>query len=89
MTLDYESAARLYDLAKEYSVSLCVDHNHLFDPWMLKGKEALKGLKHEDIVYVESYYGINAPDIGDHGLPGSPTRISWIFSLRGVFFTTS
>ena len=82
MTLDYESAARLYDLARENNVSLCVDHNHLFDPWMLKGKEALKGLKHDDIIYVESYYGINVQIPEIMGYRGA-NEISWIFSLPG------
>jgi nucleoside-diphosphate-sugar epimerase/predicted dehydrogenase len=85
MTLDYGSAARLYDLAKENNVSLCVDHNHLFDPWMLKGKEALKELKYEDIVYVESYYGINAQIPEIMGYRGAD-EISWIFSLPGGLF---
>lgn len=85
MTLDYPSALKLYGLAREHNVKLCVDHNHLFDQWMLKGKEALKGLKHEDIIYVESYYGINVqiPEIMGYRGAG---EISWIFSLPGGLF---
>ncbi len=85
MTIDYPSACRLYDLAQENGVKLCVDHNHLFDPWMLKAKSVLNGLRYEDIVYVESYYGINVqiPEIMNYP---SPNEISWIFGLPGGLF---
>jgi predicted dehydrogenase len=45
LTLDHGSAVRLYDIAAQNGVRLCVDHNHLFDPWMLKAKEVLKDLR--------------------------------------------
>lgn len=85
MTLDYQSALKLYDLAQENGVKLCVDHNHLFDPWMLKAKEVLDKMRYEDVVYVESYYGINVqiPEIINYP---APNEISWIFSLPGGLF---
>ena len=85
MTTDHASAARLYNVAAQKGVKLCVDHNHLFDPWMLKAKEVLKELPPEDITYVESYYGINPriPEI--MGYRGA-NEISWIYSLPGGLF---
>ncbi|OPY05232.1 MAG: 3 beta-hydroxysteroid dehydrogenase/Delta 5--_4-isomerase [Syntrophorhabdus sp. PtaB.Bin184] len=85
LTLDHGSAVRLYDIAAHNGVKLCVDHNHLFDPWMLKAKEVLKGLSPEDVTYVESYYGINPhiPEIMGYRSAG---EISWIFSLPGGLF---
>lgn len=85
MTTDHASAAKLYNVAAQKGVKLCVDHNHLFDPWMLKAKEVLKDLPPEDITYVESYYGINPriPEI--MGYRGA-NEISWIYSLPGGLF---
>jgi nucleoside-diphosphate-sugar epimerase/predicted dehydrogenase len=85
MTLDHKSAARLYDIAGHNGVRLCVDHNHLFDPWMLKAKDVLKDLRPGDITYVESYYGINPriPEIMGYRRAG---EVSWIFSLPGGLF---
>jgi nucleoside-diphosphate-sugar epimerase/predicted dehydrogenase len=85
MTLDYSSAVQLYALAQEKGVKLCVDHNHLFDPWMLKAKNVLNQIPYEDITYVESYYGINVqiPEIMKYP---SPNEISWIFGLPGGLF---
>ena len=85
LTLDHGSAVRLYDIAANNGVKLCVDHNHLFDPWMLKAKEVLKGLSPEDVTYVESYYGIN-PNIPEIMGYRSVGEISWIFSLPGGLF---
>ncbi|OPY02998.1 MAG: 3 beta-hydroxysteroid dehydrogenase/Delta 5--_4-isomerase [Syntrophorhabdus sp. PtaB.Bin047] len=85
LTLDHGSAVRLYDIAAQNGVRLCVDHNHLFDPWMLKAKEVLKDLRAGDVTYVESYYGINPriPEIMGYRGAG---EISWIFSLPGGLF---
>jgi len=84
-TLNANDAVRLLDLAEKNNVRLCVDHNHLFDPWMLQAKAALSNLKQDDIVYVESYYGINVniPEIMRYrGI----NQVSWIFDLPGGLF---
>ncbi len=85
MTLDHRSAVRLYDVAAGNGVRLCVDHNHLFDPWMLKAKEVLRDLSPQDVTYVESYYGIN-PRIPEIMGYRKVNEISWIFSLPGGLF---
>ncbi len=85
MTLDHETARRLYDIAEKNDVKLCVDHNHLFDPWMLQAKDVLKDLRPEDISYVESYYGIN-PNIPEITGYRKANEISWIYSLPGGLF---
>jgi nucleoside-diphosphate-sugar epimerase/predicted dehydrogenase len=85
MTVDHASARKLYSIAGRNGVKLCVDHNHLFDPWMLKAKEVLNGLRPEDISYVESYYGIN-PQIPEIMGYRRANEVSWIFSLPGGLF---
>ncbi len=85
VALDLATAQRLFDIAEKNGVRLCVDHNHLFDPWMLKAKDVLKGLRFEDISYVESYYGIN-PHIPEIMGYRKPNEISWIYSLPGGLF---
>lgn len=85
MTLDHDAGRQLYNIAEKNGVKLCVDHNHLFDPWMLQAKDILKSLNPGDISYVESYYGINPniPEIMGYRRPG---EISWIYSLPGGLF---
>ncbi|MBP1748368.1 MAG: hypothetical protein H6Q52_907 [Deltaproteobacteria bacterium] len=85
MTLDHPTAKKLYDMAAKNNVRLCVDHNHLFDPWMLQAKDVLKDLRSEDISYVESYYGIN-PNIPEIMGYRKANEISWIYSLPGGLF---
>lgn len=85
MTLDHTAAEKLYDLAEKSEVKICVDHNHLFDPWMLQAKDVLKGLRPEDISYVESYYGIN-PNIPEITGYRKANEISWIYSLPGGLY---
>ncbi|MEN6617496.1 MAG: Gfo/Idh/MocA family oxidoreductase, partial [Syntrophorhabdus sp.] len=60
VTTDHATAVKLYDMALRNNVRICVDHNHLFDPWMLEAKDVLRD-SYSDISYVESYCGIN-PD---------------------------
>lgn len=85
VALDYENASKLFEVARENGVKLCVDHNHLFDPWMLRARDLLNRLNFEDIVYVESYYGINTQIPEIMGYRGA-NEISWIFDLPGGLF---
>jgi 2-alkyl-3-oxoalkanoate reductase len=85
MTLDHASAVKLYAMAETNDVRVCVDHNHLFDPWMLQAKDVLKDLNPDDITYVESYYGIN-PNIPEIMGYKKANEISWIYSLPGGLF---
>ena len=85
VALNYQEAFRLFEVAKKNEVRLCVDHNHLFDPWMLKARNVLNKLNKSDVIYVESYYGINVniPEIMNYrGI----NEISWIFDLPGGLF---
>jgi 2-alkyl-3-oxoalkanoate reductase len=85
LTLDHATAEKLFSIADKNGVKLCVDHNHLFDPWMLEAREVLKDLRPEDISYVESYYGIN-PNIPEIMGYRQANEISWIYSLPGGLF---
>ncbi|MHB8108966.1 MAG: NAD-dependent epimerase/dehydratase family protein [Syntrophorhabdaceae bacterium] len=85
MTLDAATGAKIYDMAAKNDVRVCVDHNHLFDPWMLQAKDVLKDLDPNGITYVESYYGIN-PNIPEIMGYRKANTISWMYSLPGGLF---
>jgi 2-alkyl-3-oxoalkanoate reductase len=85
LALNYPDSVRLFELAEKNRVKVCVDHNHLYDPWMEEARRIISGFDREEIVYVESYYGINTQIPEIMGYRGAD-EISWIFNLPGGVF---
>jgi predicted dehydrogenase len=65
---------------------LCVDHNHLYDPVVVRARRMIESGELGDILWVESYYGFdlgNNPD-SRYLLPGGEKH--WTFALPGGLY---
>jgi len=83
---DAAQARAMYDLAERNGVRLCVDHNHLYDPVMVRARKILELGGLGDVLWVESRYGF---DLGHNPgsrymLPGAEKH--WTFALPGGLF---
>ncbi len=86
MAMDAEEARRMAKCAAEAGVQLCVDHNHLYDPAMVKARKLVESGALGEIIWVDSYYGFN---LGSN--PGSRYLIPgaaehWTFGLAGDLY---
>jgi nucleoside-diphosphate-sugar epimerase/predicted dehydrogenase len=59
VALNLNEIREIFQGAKSNGVKVCAGYNHLFDPCMIIGDRAVKEGKIGEIIYVESYYGMN------------------------------
>ena len=77
MAISTEEADAMAAVASAQGVKLCVNHNQLFEPVMLKAFALLQDNAVGDVISVESHYGLNfVPD------PSRP----WVDTLPGGIF---
>jgi len=85
MCMDSKEAHALAAEAKVQGLILCVDHNHRFDPYMLKAKKLFESGAIGDLCSIESYYGF---DLGTN--PGSryfrEAYTHWAYRMPGGLF---
>ena len=86
MATDTAEAVKMMNLAEKHGVQICVDHNHLYDPIMVRARRLVESGALGDIIWVESYYGF---DLGNdpssrYLLPG--TEKHWTFQLPGKLY---
>jgi predicted dehydrogenase/nucleoside-diphosphate-sugar epimerase len=86
MAMDAAEGERMAACARECGVQLCVDHNHLYDPVMVRARRMMESGMLGDIVWVESYYGFNLGDnpASRYMAPGGERH--WSFQLPGGFY---
>ncbi len=86
MAMDAAEGARMAEVARECGVRLCVDHNHLYDPTMVRARRMIESGALGDLVWVESYYGFNLGDnpASRYMAPGGEKH--WCFELPGGFY---
>jgi len=86
MALDAAEAERMIRCAAECGVQICVDHNHLYDPVMVRARRIVESGELGDVLWVESYYGFNLGDnpASRYMAPGGERH--WTFSLPGGFY---
>lgn len=77
MAASCEEADAMIAVARAQGVKLCVNHNQLFEPVMLKAFTLLQNGALGDIISVESHYGLNFV---------SDSERSWIETLPGGIF---
>jgi nucleoside-diphosphate-sugar epimerase/predicted dehydrogenase len=82
LTLNFQEACELYDLAEQEGVKLCAMHNHFFDPCMLQAREFIASGQIGDIINVESYYGMNTRIDAFRKYP-APNVLPWLYDLPG------
>jgi predicted dehydrogenase len=85
MAVYLEQAEALVNVAKRSGMKLCVDHNHLFDPAVIRARALVTQGVIGQVVSVEAFEGF---DIGNsdnpYVKPGSAAH--WVHELRGGVF---
>jgi len=86
MAMDAADAQAMAALATKHNRKLGVDHNHLYDPVVVRARRMIEAGELGDIVWVESYYGF---DLGNNPesrylLPGGEKH--WTFQLPGGLY---
>jgi len=86
MAMNAEEARRMVECAARHGRRLCVDHNHLYDPVMVKARRLIESGAVGDIIWLDSYYGF---DLGSNRntrymLPGGGDH--WTFKIPGGLY---
>jgi len=86
MAMDAADAQAMADFAAKHNRKLCVDHNHLYDPVVVRARRMIEAGELGDLLWVESYYGF---DLGNNPesrylLPGGEKH--WTFQLPGGLY---
>jgi len=86
MAMNASEARQMADHAAEHGVRICVDHNHLYDPVIVRARRLIESGALGDIIWVESYYGFNlgANPHSRYMLPGGEKH--WTFQLPGGLY---
>ena len=86
MAVNALEARQMEAHAVRHGVQICVDHNHLYDPVVVRARRLVESGALGDIIWVESYYGFNLGD-NPHSrymLPGGENH--WTFELPGGLY---
>jgi len=86
MAMNLAEAREMVEYAERYGMTLCVGHNHLFDPVMVKARKLVETGAVGDVIWVESYYGF---DLGNNRAarymqPGGGRH--WTFKIPGGLY---
>lgn len=86
LAMDADEARRMAQVAGEHDVRICVNHNHLYDPVMVRARRLIESGALGDIIWVESYYGF---DLGNNPnsrylVPGGENH--WTFKIPGGLY---
>jgi 2-alkyl-3-oxoalkanoate reductase len=82
ITMDIAEAEALCALAQQKRVSLCVDHNRLFDPVVKKAKALIRAGKIGDVISVDAYQGFQRQAlVTDAARGGQQTAIEAFYNL--------
>lgn len=82
MAANVEEAERMIATARRMKVNLCVNHNRLFDPVVLKAKQMVADGILGEVVGVEAFQGLAHGDGGDSS-DGPSAKKQWISALPG------
>jgi predicted dehydrogenase len=67
MAMTVEDCDRMIAAAERYGRRLCVDHNRLFDPVILRARKLVDQGRIGEVVGVEAHQGVNAVELGSEG----------------------
>jgi predicted dehydrogenase len=82
MSATLEEADRMIETAQRMGVQLCVDHNRLFDPVVLKAKQMIATGELGEVVGVEAFQGFPQEE-GRHMYYRTSAETHWSFDLPG------
>jgi predicted dehydrogenase len=81
MALTAAEADRMIETARRMKVQLCVDHNRLFDPVVLKAKQMVENGSLGKVVGVESFQGLAHPNTNSSD--DLLSKNAWVSQLPG------
>ncbi len=83
MAVDAGEARRMAEAARAAGLQLCVDHNHVYDPVIVRLRRLIGSGALGQVIWAESYYGFNLGDnrASKYMMPGG--REHWTFGLPG------
>jgi nucleoside-diphosphate-sugar epimerase/predicted dehydrogenase len=84
MALSLQKADSMIAAARQNQVTLCTNHNYLFNPSIMKARQLVERGAIGQVVYVNSYYGLSGEGNAD---AGSASRSHWSWRLPGGAFT--
>ena len=86
MAMDAVEARAIAEQAAAHGVQVCVDHNHLYDPVMVRARRLIESGAVGDVLWVESYYGFNlgGNPRARYMMPGGEQH--WTFGLPGGLY---
>jgi len=86
MSVDAADARRMADCVREHGVFLCVGHNHIYDPIVVRARRIIESGALGDILWVDSYYGMNlgGNPASRYLVPGGGKQ--WTFNLPGGLY---
>jgi len=86
MAMNAVEARTIAEQAASHGVQVCVDHNHLYDPVMVRARRLIESGAVGDVLWVESYYGFNlgGNPRSRYMMPGGEKH--WTFELPGGLY---
>lgn len=84
IALTKEEVREICDAAQKKKVSICPGYNFLFDPVVLDSIANVEAPEFGDVIYVESFYGMNIRRYDRMGTT-KENEIHWSFQLPGGF----
>ena len=86
MAVNAAEARLMAAAARDRGVTLCVDHNLLYEPVMVQARRFIEQKEFGDILWVESYYGfdLGSSPANRYLLPGGEKH--WTFQLPGGMY---
>jgi len=86
IALNASEARRMADLAAKRGKHLCVDYNHLYDPIMIKARALIESGSLGDLIWVDSYYGVNLSCNPQERYQRIGKEMHWAFQLPGGLY---
>lgn len=82
MALNLAEAEAMVAASRKNGVKLCVDHNNLWEPLMLRARQLVEDGKAGKVRHVDVYYHFDAKRIQHHN-GTSDSRMNWLMNLPG------
>lgn len=82
MALTVDEAEAMVAASRKNGVKLCVDHNNLWEPLMMRARQLVEEGKAGKVRHVDVYYHFDAKRIQQHD-DTSSSRMNWLANLPG------
>ncbi|OPY61760.1 MAG: putative oxidoreductase YcjS [Pelotomaculum sp. PtaU1.Bin065] len=86
MVLDAREAEEIVEEAEKSQVKVCIDHNHVFDPIMVKARGLIAGGALGTVVSVESWYGFSLGSNPGSRYMTADAKKHWAMNIPGKLY---